>query len=526
MRSTGEHGPLTLVEMDIQALINGLPITAVCGQTQAPITDLTDDSRTVTDGALFIARSGTKEDGSRYVADALRRGAAAILTAHPEQVPPTDACILKCDDPRSLTEVLAKRFFNDPSRRLKLIGVTGTNGKTTTVTMIRHLLNAASQRCGLIGTVEIDDGQTTTPATLTTPGIIELNRLLARMVTHDCTACAMEVSSHALDQGRVASLNFDAAVFTNLTGDHLDYHKTMDAYAAAKAKLFAMLDADHQLAVVNTDDPASVQMLDALNRDAAVKRICYGINRTDVAYHAQIVRADALGTDLILNTRHFKNRPIRLPLIGEHNVANLLAALSVVEWVSGPDHDWLEAVASLTPVPGRLEPVRLPDESEPPFAVLVDYAHTDDALKNVLAALRPLTRGRLRVLFGCGGDRDRSKRPRMAAVAGQYADHIYITSDNPRTEDPQQIIDEISLGIPTMKKKNVSIIVDRGEAIATIIQEAQPHDVLLLAGKGHEDYQIIGHEKRSFDDRDRARSELMARLGYGHDSLNQEGEKA
>jgi UDP-N-acetylmuramoyl-L-alanyl-D-glutamate--2,6-diaminopimelate ligase len=516
---------LAQVEMDILTLINGLPISCVSGDPQTTITDLTDDSRTVTTGSLFIARSGATEDGSRYIADALKNGAAAILTAHPDRVPPTDALILACDDPRALTAELASRFFDHPSRKISLIGITGTNGKTTTATMIRHLLNAADTPCGLIGTVEIDDGQTATPASLTTPGIIEINRLLARMIDHGCTACAMEVSSHALDQGRVATLDFDAAIFTNLTGDHLDYHGTMDAYAEAKSKLFAMLDHENHLAVLNHDDPASTHMARAISR-TDVNQVWYGLDQEEADYHATIQHAHARGTDLLLTTPRFAQRPIRLPLVGRHNVANLLAALAVVEWATGAEQDWADAVSSLTPVPGRLEPVRLLDGSEPPFAVLVDYAHTDDALKNVLTALRPLTGGRLRVLFGCGGDRDKTKRPRMAAIACEYVDDIFITSDNPRTEDPEQIIADIRTGVPTSMNPQITVTVDRAEAIVKIIESAEPHDIVLLAGKGHEDYQIIGHDKRPFDDRIEAGRALAARFDHGECLSNQQGEQA
>lgn len=523
----------TKLAMRLDELIDNLPLALESGKPYAEITGLTDDSRAVAPGMLFIARPGADGDALRFVGQAIQAGASALL------LPQMDAeALAALDDRHDLHEglsviladasatvdqrlcgKLAERFFGEPSRKLKLIGVTGTNGKTTTVTITKHLLESAGHKCGLIGTVELDTGsaQGPTPATLTTPGAIELSRLLAEMVANGCECCVMEVSSHALDQGRAVHLRFSAAAFTNLTQDHLDYHGDMQSYADAKAILFESLGKD-AFAVLNADDPFASRMA----RDCKAT-----IAFSTVMPHASDPSPETVGRRRCCavpiemtsasSTAEFSGRVERitatLPMPGQHNLSNTLQALALTWLTTEPAAEVLRsAIETCKPVPGRLEPVG-PDwpnaqaSSPKPQAptVLVDYAHTPDALINVGKALRQLTQGRLITVFGCGGDRDRAKRPLMAQAAQQYADVVVLTSDNPRTEDPQQILDDAAAGFEPATSHQppaTHTIHDRAEAIRFAINLASENDTVLIAGKGHEDYQIIGTTKHHFDDRE------------------------
>jgi UDP-N-acetylmuramoyl-L-alanyl-D-glutamate--2,6-diaminopimelate ligase len=452
------------------------------------VTGIQEDSRIIQAGNLFVARPGTHTDGSQFLNQAATRGAIAVIAA--ECIPTCSLPQVIVADPARDASVLANVFFEQPSHRVKTIGVTGTNGKTTVTYLIRHVLNHFNLRCGMIGTVEIDDGRDRYEATMTTPGSIEVAQLLAKMRDRGCRACAMETSSHALHQSRVAGVQFSAAVFTNLTGDHLDYHKTMDDYADAKARLFTALT-DDAVAAVNAEDPWTPRMI----RDTRARIMRYGFCKS-ADYRARDVATTAAGSKFILHTPDGRAQ-IDLSLIGRHNIENALAAATVLGEVFHLNvHQLAAGLKNATGAPGRLQPVR----AGQPFAVLVDYAHTDDALQNVLTALRSLSRGRLRVLFGCGGDRDRTKRPRMARIAEKYADVIYITSDNPRTEDPRKILDEITAGLTPEVSRPCFVDLDRRTAIERILGDAEPGDVVLIAGKGHENYQIIGSTKHHFDD--------------------------
>ena len=480
--------------MRLDDLISGLPIRVIEGTEGVDIADVTDDSRLIQPGWLFIARKGTIDDGARFIEDAKARGAAAVVSA----------------DATAMAQ-LAERAYGEPSQKLKLVGVTGTNGKTTVAYIVRHLLNSAGPQCGMMSTVEIDTGDTKPrPATLTTPGACEISRLLAEMVAHGCTHAVMECSSHALDQGRCDALAFDVAVFTNLTGDHLDYHQTMEAYAAAKAKLFALLR-DQGVGVVNMDDAYGRRFAGELaNRTMG---FAIGGPREGVLWNAQVLDASADGSRIRLEGFDDASVELQLPLLGEHNIYNLLAAVGVANLSSISFKALRQSIERLHGVPGRLERV---SKTDAPFTVLVDYAHTDDAIQNVLQALRPLVPqgASLRVLLGCGGDRDRTKRPRMAQVACGFGDQVIITSDNPRTEDPQAIINDIVAGVPEAQRDRVTTVIDRKAAIESIIRAAQPGDIVLLAGKGHEDYQIIGSTRHPFDDRVEARR-VLAELKQG-----------
>jgi UDP-N-acetylmuramoyl-L-alanyl-D-glutamate--2,6-diaminopimelate ligase len=475
------------------------PQIGLGGIPDAEITGICEDSRLVQPGSVFIARPGTKADGSQFLADAAARGAIAAVT--PAKVPQVKLPQIVVQDANSAASILANIFHGNPAQKVRMLGITGTNGKTTTTYLVRHILSKIKTRCGMIGTVEIDDGRTRHEATMTTPSATDIAALLASMRDKGCRACAMEVSSHALDQGRVAGVSFAGAAFTNLTGDHLDYHKTMENYAAAKARLFESLS-ETGVAVVNADDKASELMV----RDCGGRVIRFGFGRT-ADYRARDVAITSGGSNFILHTPDGRAE-VNMTLIGRHNIENALAAAALVGEVFGLSvHQIAAGLKDAQGAPGRLQAVR----AGQPFAVLVDYAHTDDALENVLSALRPLTRGKLRVLFGCGGDRDRTKRPRMARTAEKLADAIYITSDNPRTEDPRSILNEVASGLSQAGRARAVVEIDRRLAIGRIMNDAEPGDVVLIAGKGHENYQIIGTDKRHFDDVEEAAGALKQR---------------
>ena len=454
----------------------------------AEVTGIQEDSRKIRPGNLFVARVGTNVDGARFLLEAQDRGAIAAVTSATIAGSPLPHVVLH--DPAAAASVLTHAFHGRPTDAVQTLAVTGTNGKTTTTYLLRHVLNKHKLRCGLVGTVEIDTGASVHEATMTTPGAVQLAELLASMRDRGCRAAALEVSSHALHQGRVAGVHFAGAAFTNLTGDHLDYHGTMENYAAAKAALFEMLPAS-AVAVVNADTPWSARMV----RESHARVVRFGFGE-GVEYRATDIAATAAGTRFTLHAPDGAV-PVATPLIGRHNVENALAAAGLLGEVFGLTATQIAAgLSDAAGAPGRLQGVRAGQR----FAVLVDYAHTDDALENVLTALRPLTRGKLRVLFGCGGDRDRTKRPRMAATAQRLADAIYVTSDNPRTEPPLAILDQISAGFVAGVDKPILVEVDRRRAIEKILADAGPQDVVLIAGKGHENYQIIGTTKHHFDD--------------------------
>ena len=475
---------------------------------------ITDDSRTVTPGTLFVARAGARSDGRAFVADAVARGACAVLFVGEDPCEAIEGagCVARIraadgTDLARLAGALAARLEGSPSDWMRVVGITGTNGKTTMAFLVQQFVRAAGQRCGVIGTVVVDDGVAAEPASLTTPGGIELARSMGRMVRNGCTACAMEVSSHALDQGRADSVGFKVAVFSNLTGDHLDYHKTMEAYASAKSRLFAMLAADGT-AIVNADDPWHATMVGGCR--ARVLRCSVREEGSSGAAGADCtatVHASRLGWQDTTFDGPWGSVRVRLPIVGRHNAMNAMQAAAAAWAIGVPAEAIRAALATCSAPPGRLEPVTTPAD---PFAVLVDYAHTDDALLNVLTALRPLVGpgGRLVTVFGCGGDRDRTKRPRMMGVACANSDRVIVTSDNPRTEDPEAIIDEVMSGRPASGGASVARQPDRARAIEQAVGEARPGDIVLIAGKGHEDYQIIGTEKRPFDDRKAAAAAL------------------
>lgn len=471
--------------------------------THPPITisQLTDDSRRVRPGACFVAIPGTRTDGARFIEQARAKGAVAVVGE--TNLPAMDGIrLVRVADPRLVLSRLAAAFHRldkDNDRRLKLIGVTGTNGKTTVTWLLRDILRAAGHKPALLGTVEYDLIGERRPAPLTTPGAVELCESLAAARDAGADYAVFEVSSHALDQRRCDGLAFAAGVFTNLTGDHLDYHRTMDAYASAKKRLFEMLPPD-AVAVINADDPRGSEFVAATRANA----VTYGIRSPGVDVRGVLQQVERTGTTFELQSRRLRTS-IRLPLVGTHNVANALAAIGTALHLGLPLDAIVAGAQSIVGVPGRLERVE-PDGI--PFSVLVDYAHTDDALRNVLTALRPLTPGRLSCVFGCGGDRDRGKRPRMAACVAELADAAIVTSDNPRTEDPASIIEEVLCGIPTDSPCRIEAYLDRRAAIYAAIAKARPGDTILIAGKGHENYQLVGERVLPFDDVQVAREAL------------------
>ena len=441
--------------MKLKKLIENLPITLFRGSKEVEITGLCSHSRKVAPGNLFIAKVGSCDDGSKYIDEAIAAGAAAILTDLAD--PSLKVTQVITSDVAAMEAELAMRFFNHPSKELFMVGITGTNGKTTTAHMVRHLLNA-----GMIGTIEYVIGDRHIPAELTTPDVITNHKLLREMVNRGCKACVMEVSSHGLAQNRVAGIDFDVAIFTNLSQDHIDYHGSLEEYAAQKAKLFSSLKKEG-LAIVPFGEKRMIQ-------DCSAKVVTYGIEKGDVQ-----------ATDLHLASDHSSftvdGISYTIPLAGRFNVLNALAALAVKRG----------SLENLPQVRGRLERVR--------DNVYIDFAHTPDALENVLTTLREFAKRRVIIVFGAGGDRDRLKRPKMGEVAGRLADLVILTSDNPRSEDPQRICEEINCA-------GAIIELDRKKAIAKALSLACPDDLILIAGKGHESYQIFAHKTVPFDDRE------------------------
>lgn len=449
-----------------------------------------DDSRRVQPGCVFVAVRGRSADGRRFVGDALARGALAVVGEELEPV--AGAAVVNVRDARAALTALALRWYGlaeDGCAGLKLAGVTGTNGKSTTAFMARAILRAAGLKCGMFSTVHYDLCGRSVTAPMTTPGPLELAAYLRECADAGAAAAVMEVSSHALDQKRTDGLRFAAAAFTNLTGDHLDYHGTLENYRAAKVRLFEGLDAD-AVAIVNRDDPQHEAMI----RHCRARVVTYALDR-EADITARISRSTSQGTYYRLRIDD-RELVLENAIVGRHNVYNAMTAAGLA-WALGSGPDAIAAgLLSVRNIPGRLQ--RVPCAS--PADVFVDYAHTDDALRNVLSVLRPLTQRRLIVVFGCGGDRDRTKRPRMAQAAAEFADAILVTSDNPRTEDPRAIIDEIVAGFDAAARRRVVVEPDRAAAIGAALAAAGAGDVVLLAGKGHEDYQIIGQQRIHFDD--------------------------
>ena len=471
--------------MKLKELIRQVAVKKILGSAEAEINDITADSRNVKDGALFVAVRGFAGDGHDYIPQALAQGAAAIVCEElPEEAENPTCAYLVVENSRKALALLADSFYDHPSGKLTLVGITGTNGKTTTVTLLYRLFSRMGYSCGLLSTIANYVGDERMETENTTADPVTLNRLMARMVENGCQYCFMEVSSIGVEQDRVTGLTFAAGIFSNLTHDHLDYHKTFAEYLRCKKLFFDQLP-EQAIALINTDDKNARVMV----QNTRAKVVTYSV-RGMADHTARILEQDVKGMLLKIDGKEIWTR-----LIGRHNAYNLLAAYSTAVSLGLDAEHALVILSYLLSAPGRLDSLNGPRD----LTVVIDYAHTPDALENVLWTLREVAPKRqLICLFGCGGDRDPSKRPEMARVAEEKADRIVITSDNPRTEDPQAIIDDITAGLEPASFAKTLIIVDRREAIRTAILTAAEGAVILLAGKGHENYQIVGHEKHPF----------------------------
>jgi UDP-N-acetylmuramoyl-L-alanyl-D-glutamate--2,6-diaminopimelate ligase len=455
-----------------------------------PITGVAYDSRAVAQGNVFVALKGVHADGAKFARQAVERGAVAVVAE--QSLPDLNVPVLQVPDARLAIAELATDFYGHPSERIRVVGITGTNGKTTTAHLLASIFEAGGVKCGVIGTVVHRIGSEERASSHTTPEAPDVQRMLREMADRGCGACAMEVSSHALALRRVDAMTFSAGVFTNLTRDHLDFHADMEEYFKAKRRLFELLSPGAP-ALINVDDPKGAAVV-----EASARPVTYAINRpADITPGPLSFSIDGLAFDIRTprGTVHAQSK-----MVGRPNVYNILAAVSAAVALDLPFDAIEKGLQALEAVPGRFEVVSGPKDG---ITVVVDYAHTDDALRNLLETAKPMARGRLITLFGCGGDRDRTKRPLMGAVASRMSDVLVITSDNPRHEDPDRIIEEIQRGItPDTRKEDTPTfaIADRRAAIAKAIAEARTGDMVLLAGKGHEKYQIVGDSYVPFDD--------------------------
>ncbi len=488
------------------------------GRLEQEVSDIAHDSRKVKQGSLFVAVRGYHSDGHQFISQAIKNGAIAVVAEKKEGLPPAPSGtpLIIVDDSRRALALLANTFFGHPSRRLLLTGITGTNGKTTTTYLVKSILEAAGHTVGLIGTIDYRVGDKVYPAPNTTPESLELQRLLSEMVGLGASNCVMEVSSHALALGRIEGCEFAAAAFTNLTQDHLDFHESMDAYFQAKLRLFTGLSRE-AWAIINSDDARGAELV----KKTRARVITTGFSELANVRPAGTIRhgINGLMFDAVSPAGTI---PVESPLVGRYNIFNILTAIGIGVALSASAEMIARGIRNMKAVPGRMEKV---DEGQP-FGVVVDYAHTEDALVRLLESVREVAARRVITVFGCGGDRDRTKRPAMGAAAIKGSDIVIITSDNPRTEDPLGIIREIERGLAAYgvnmttrdAAKQVApgkipyyVIPGRHEAVAVAVGLARPGDVVVLAGKGHEDYQIIGEKKIHFDDREVAREEIRKR---------------
>ncbi len=469
------------------------------------ITGLSTNSHACQPGNLFIGMPGTRVDGGEYWQSAIAKGAIAALvtTAAATKKPPSNGdCVIITDDMITTCAAVSAAFHDYPAQKLQLIGVTGTNGKTTTTHLIEYFLLQSQFPTALLGTLYTRWQGYQQTALYTTPFAVDLQNQLAAAVKAGSEYGVMEVSSHALAQGRVQGCAFEVAVFTNLTQDHLDYHQDMEDYFQAKALLFSSQYLTGK-AIINLDDPYGQRLISQLGKEQVWS---YSLSNTEADLYTTELNYQATGVSGILHTPEGAI-PFNSPLVGQFNLANLLAAVGAALHLGVKLSLIVTSLVGFSGVPGRMERVQLDENQD--ISVIVDYAHTPDSLENLLIAARPFIPGKMICVFGCGGDRDRTKRPLMGQIAAKLADLAVVTADNPRTEDPQKILDDIIAGIPDTVKPLV--ICDRAVAIATAIEQAQPGDGVLIAGKGHEDYQILGTEKIHFDDREKAREALAKR---------------
>lgn len=484
------------MEKQLAELLNLLPQAQASGSVDKIITDITADSRTVKAGSLFICLKGATVDGHKFLPMAAAKGAvAAIVEDMPEKIP-AGVTLIKVPDTRAAMELVTPFFFDYPGKQLRMIGVTGTNGKTTTTNIIRLILRKAGYKVGLIGTINIMIEDEISESHNTTPDVVDLQKALYAMRCAGCDYCVMEVSSHALALNRVAGIEYDCAVLTNITQDHLDFHKTMENYRDAKSLLFEHLtdgDKPNKNAVFNMDDPSSA----IIKRRTKANALTYGEGQDNDIYPLSFT-VEPKHMQLLLHTP-VGEMDLELKITGEFNVYNVMGTVAAMLAEKIDKEIICSVLDGFDGVPGRFQLV----EAGQPYTVIVDYAHTPDGLENVLKTARSITKGRLWVVFGCGGDRDNKKRPIMGGLALELADNVVVTSDNPRTEDPELIIDEIFTALQKIPQgKQVVRLSDRREAIDYALTHAADNDVILIAGKGHENYQILKDRTIHFDDKE------------------------
>ncbi|HML95240.1 MAG TPA: UDP-N-acetylmuramoyl-L-alanyl-D-glutamate--2,6-diaminopimelate ligase [Thermodesulfobacteriota bacterium] len=485
--------------MILNEILNGIEIREIHGDVGLEISGIALDSQKVGRGYLFAALRGEKQDGHSYIKQALERGAAALLLERFTDDVPEGVTVIEVEDSRVALAGAAANFYGRPARSLTMVGITGTNGKTTITYLLESIWKEGNNNPGVIGTIDYRFSGRRTEAPMTTPESVEIMRLLGEMRDAGVDRVAMEVSSHAIDKERILGCEFDAAVFTNLTQDHLDYHGSMENYRNVKKRLFTELLRDsskeRKYSIINIDDPSGREIAD----EAAGEVITYSIDDPNADVYAFDHSVTGSGISADVNTP-WGRLEVSSRLFGEHNLSNILAAATAALATGSTAREVEGGLSRFAVVPGRLERV----ENHCGFEVLVDYAHTPDALKNVLAAVRPLTPGRVILVFGCGGDRDRAKRPIMGRIGMELSDVLVITSDNPRTESPERILDDVERGVKEAAGadgKAYSRTEDRRAAIKEAVGIARPGDTVLIAGKGHEDYQIVGTVKHPFDDR-------------------------
>lgn len=507
--------------MRLSSLVDAVPkaLRVALPAADPAIRGIAYDSRAVTSGDLFVALRGADVDGHSYLRQAIELGAAALVLETPPEELDLAACpAFVVSDSRRALAPIARRFYGDPSNELSLVGVTGTNGKTSVTYLVESILARAKRSVGVIGTVEIRSPGERERALNTTPESLDLQRALRNMRTRGVDAVVMEVSSHGLELGRVAGCRFAVGAFTNLSQDHLDFHVSMEAYRDAKVRLFRDHLAAGAVAVVNIDDPEAETFVSAsLTAGARLIRVSRQADAdAEIVLERADVRMDGTSAGLRIGAAQCD---VELPLLGDFNLENLLVAIGIAIGLDVAVETVIEGIESCPQVPGRIERVAGETPNDP--TVIVDYAHTPDAVEKLLTTLRPLTEGRLISVFGCGGDRDRSKRPLMAQAAARSSDRVLATSDNPRSEAPERILADVAEGLDKLVRvtpdeldateRGYSVIVDRREAIRVAIAMARPQDTVAIAGKGHEDYQIVGREKLPFSDPEEAQHALAMR---------------
>lgn len=483
-------------------ILKGIEFELLRGNLDVEIRNISYDSRSIKDGDLFFCLPGQHTHGKKFVYDAIKNGARAIVVDENLELD-GDVNIIKVRDIRKSFGKMASNFFGEPSLKFKTVGVTGTNGKTTVTHMLEKIFSKAGFKTGLIGTIKYKIADEEIPASLTTPQASDLQAMLNEMVKRKVDVCIMEISSHALALDRVEGMKLDVACFTNLTAEHLDFHADMEDYFLAKSKIFGLLK-DNGYAVINVDDKYGERLWNSLK----VRKIsCSIINKAD--FFSSNIELSKDTTRFTIYTKSGTSVDVEFSLIGRHNVYNALIACAAANVLGVEISATKEALCEMQPVSGRLEKVNIGQN----FDVIIDYAHTEDALRNAILSLKPYVKNRLIVVFGCGGERDRSKRPKMGEVAASLSDIVVITSDNPRGEDPQKIILDIEVGIRKIGKNNYTIIENREEAIKHAINIAQDGDVVLIAGKGHETYQIIGKNRIPFNDKEVAAKYISRKIG-------------